>query len=77
MLFYTVLAVIDRIMTTQELLDKHKGTEFEFVNFYKNRFMYQLINGNVIVSFDVEYRDSLNKIENIEELLQYDNFVIH
>lgn len=76
MLFCTVLAVIDRIMTTQELLDKHMGAEFEFVNFYKNTFMYQLIDGNVIVSFTAEYRDSLNKIENIVELVQYDDFTI-
>ena len=74
MLFYTVLAVIDRIMDLKELIEKYANEECEFRNLYKGRVIYECKKIGLRFFGTVEYRDDLSKKETVWSLSQLKDF---
>ncbi len=74
MLFYTVLAVIDRIMDLKELIEKYANEECEFRNLYKGRVIYECKKIGLRFFGTVEYRDDLSKNETVWSLSQLEDF---
>ena len=74
MLFYTVLAVIYRIMDLKELIEKYANEECEFSNLYKGSVIYECDKIGLRFFGTVEYRDDLNKKETVWSLSQLEDF---
>ena len=63
-----------KIMTESEFLLKYGNENVAFSECYKCRMTYKNTELGIVVSGTVEYRDSLNCVETVNEIFQLDNF---